>query len=480
MNFLECKFLSQIAEPISFWDEKVWKIMIQFGIIAIALLVGNTLRTKIKFIRNSLVPTTVIGGIILLLLKLIPWFDNLIDKDFMEIITYHTLGLGFIAMALKVNKNSKKDNNKLVIMDTGILTVNGYLLQGALGLLITLVLSLTFMPDLYRAAGLLLPMGYGQGPGQALNFGKVFEADGFVGGASFGLTIAAVGFLFACIGGVIYLNILNKKGKINRLKDNEEDGYVSMKEVSSSDEIPLTESIDKFTMQIIIVLAVYLVVFLVMYGLGELASNYLGNFGTNTVKPLIWGFNFLFGVAIATLFKKIMEILRKKKIMKRQYPNDFMLNRISGFMFDLMIITGIAAIELEDLGNLFIPLIILCVIGGIATLDYLRFVCNKIYPEYPNEAFFSMFGMLTGTASTGMLLLREIDPKFETPAANNLIFQSLPAILFGFPLLLLIPVAAKSVTIAFIILGVIIIMFVAYNIILFRKFIFKKKKVNDM
>ncbi len=31
-----------------------------------------------------------------------------------------------------------------------------------------------------------------------------------------------------------------------------------------------------------------------------------------------------------------------------------------------------------------------------------------------------MFGMLTGTASRGMILLREIDPNYETPAANNL------------------------------------------------------------
>lgn len=476
MSFLECKFLAEVAEPISFWDEKVWNFMIQFGIIAVALLVGNTLRRKIKFIRNSLIPTTVIGGVLLLALKFIPWFDKLIDKDFMEMITYHTLGLGFIAMALKVNESKQKDSNKFVIMDTGILTVNGYLIQGIVGLIITLVLALTFMPELYKAAGLLLPMGYGQGPGQALNFGKVFETDGFVGGASFGLTIAAVGFLFACIGGVVYLNILNKKGKLNRLTDNEDDGKLTMQEVSSSDEIPLTESIDKFTMQVAIVLAVYFLTYITMFGLSELAVDFLGNFGKNTVRPLVWGFNFLFGTAIAALAKILMNFLRKKKIMKRQYPNDFMLNRISGFMFDLMIITGIAAIELEDLGSLFIPLAILCIVGGIVTIVYVRYVCNRIYPEYPNEAFFSMFGMLTGTASTGMLLLREIDPKFETPAANNLIFQSLPAIAFGFPLLLLIPIAGQSFTVAFVVLAILIVMFIVYNIILFRKSIFKKKK----
>ena len=103
-------------------------------------------------------------------------------------------------------------------------------------------------------------------------------------------------------------------------------------------------------------------------------------------------------------------------------------------------------------------------------------MCKKIYPDYPYEAFFSIFGMLTGTASTGMILLREIDPNFETPASDNLVLQQLPAIVFGAPLLLLVGMAGKSITNATIILGVIVLMFILYNFLLLRKQIFKKKK----
>ena len=83
--------------------------------------------------------------------------------------------------------------------------------------------------------------------------------------------------------------------------------------------------------------------------------------------------------------------------------------------------------------------------------------------------------MLTGTASTGMILLREIDPNFETSAADNLVLQQLPAIIFGAPLLLLIGAAGKSVYNCLLILGVIVVMFIIYNVILLRKYIFKKK-----
>lgn len=55
-----------------------------------------------------------------------------------------------------------------------------------------------------------------------------------------------------------------------------------------------------------------------------------------------------------------------------------------------------------------------------------------------------MYGMMTGTISSGVLLLRELDPQMETPAANNLVVGSSFAILFGIPMLILIGMAPKS------------------------------------
>lgn len=87
-----------------------------------------------------------------------------------------------------------------------------------------------------------------------------------------------------------------------------------------------------------------------------------------------------------------------------------------------------------------------------------------------------MFGMLTGTASNGMILLREIDPKFETPAANNLVLQNFPAIAFGFPVLLLLGFAPMGMNHALITLIILLVLFVVFTLFLFRKKYFKKKK----
>ena len=99
----------------------------------------------------------------------------------------------------------------------------------------------------------------------------------------------------------------------------------------------------------------------------------------------------------------------------------------------------------------------MAVFGGIVTFLYLRRMCKKLYPDYSDEGFFSMYGMLTGTISSGVLLLRELDPNFKTPAANNLVSGSSFGIIFGAPVLLLVSLAAKSDLMVFVALALILL-----------------------
>ena len=68
-----------------------------------------------------------------------------------------------------------------------------------------------------------------------------------------------------------------------------------------------------------------------------------------------------------------------------------------------------------------------------------------------------MFGMLTGTISSGVLLLREVDGNFETPAANNLITGSSFGIVLGAPILVLVGLAAKSDTMCLVSMGIMVV-----------------------
>lgn len=462
---------------MNFWEFSlntldVWVLL---GVLVIVFLLANTLRRKVKFIRKSLLPTALIGGLIMLILKSFGLFDKFFDvksmNEFMESVTYHTLGLGVIALTLKSTTKDKNKEAQKQVFNAGLITVNTYLIQAIVGTVFTLLMVVTFFKDLFPASGLLLPLGFGQGSGQANNFGSMFENTyGFIGGQSYGLAIATIGFLVAGIVGVTHINLMKRKG---RIKEHEQTTFTTVEEMVSPDEIPVTEAVDRLTIQIALIMFVYFITFLFMFGIEQLN---IGNFGTNTLKPMIWGFNFLIGSLFAVLLKVIFKNLKKRDLMTRDYPNNYLLNRISGFMFDLMIIAGTAAIEIEVMKYLIIPLLVITLTGTIVTYFYVRKMSYTMFPTYQEEAFISLFGMLTGTNSTGMILLREVDPKFETPAASNLIYQSFYAIALGFPLFLLLGLAPQGINQTLIALAVIIAMFIIFNIILYREKIFKKNK----
>ena len=431
----------------------------QLGIISAILLVSNILRRKLPVIQKLLLPTAVLGGFLLLGLRLTGWIY--IDNALLEMLTYHGLAIGFIALSIRTIRKEKLQNGVgRVGMKSGALIASTYVMQGLLGLIISVALSYTVMPGLFQAAGILLPMGYGQGPGQANNIGTTYESLGFVGGHSFAVSLAAAGFLSACVVGVIYLNYLQRKGEIKRVKqtDDEEILHEGVGVFQDPNEIPISQAVDKLTIQMALVLTVYLITYGVIVGLTSLSSS-LGEGTAHTITQLLWGFNFLIGALIAMLFRSIMFVLRKSKWMTHQYQNNYLLSRISGFFFDLMIVTGIASIDIKQLQILWLPFVLMAVTGAIATFYYLRFICKRLYPDYYYAGLLSMYGMMTGTISSGVLLLREVDPLFKTRASTNLLVGSGFAILLGAPMLLLIGIAPNSTQMTWLTIGLLVVYF---------------------
>jgi ESS family glutamate:Na+ symporter len=443
----------------------LWNIIIQFGIIAAIILISNVLRRKIAFVRNSLMPTAVLGGFILLIVRSVGLFE--FDTKFMEMLIYHGIALGFIAMSLRIPEKFAESKGSLTAPKSGAIIVGSYLIQAILGLIISIGLAYTIMPDMFKAAGILLPMGYGQGPGQANNVGTTYEAAGFIGGRSFGLSLAASGYLCACIIGVIALNVLSRKGKVKRVASAEGMGSAVVESFEDENEIPVAESVDKFSIQVALVLLVYLATYLVTWGITAALTAYLPGVAA-MLNTLLWGFNFIIGSALAILTRVIMKNLKSVKFMTRQYQNNYLLSRISGFFFDAMIVAGIASIRFEDLTGLWLPFALMAVTGGIVTWYFLIWVCKRVYKGYFYEGLLSMYGMMTGTISSGVLLLREIDPQFKTPAANNLITGSSFAIIFGAPMLIFIGLANKSDVMTFITLGLCVVYFILMLLFIFK------------
>ena len=468
-----------ITSGFNFWDNEVWSFIVTIAVLFGGMMLANFCRRKISFLRKSLIPSSVLGGFIILAIDTgyeAIFSHSMFDLTTLEALTYHGLGLGFVALAWRHLDGVKGKKARRDVFNTSTVTVGGYLIQAIVGLLITILLS--YVTKCFPAGGILLPMGYGQGPGQAFNWGATYENQyGFISGKSYGLAIAAMGFVSACVGGVFYLNKMRRNGDPRaQVRNAEELEELSAEKITGANEIPLSESMDKLTVQFALVFTTYIVAYFSMWVVYKYLLAPAGGFLLNTVNPLIWGFNFLIGTAWAILFKNIGIKLRAKGIMRREYTNNFMLNRISGLMFDIMVAASIAAIDLSAFKQkeFWLPLLAVCLAGAVVTYFYTQHICRKLFPDYADEMFLTMYGMLTGTASTGIILLREIDPYYKTPSSHNLIYQNLWSIVLGAPMLLLLGFAARSLTWAWLSLLIVTVLFAMILMLQFRDKLKKK------
>ncbi len=441
----------------------LWTFVIQLGLIAAAILTAHFLHRTIKPIRKAMMPVAVLAGFLLLIAK---YLGLRLDEDLLEMLVFHGIGLGFIAMSLRVPPKAEGKGGSLTGFKSGAVIVSTYLAQGAVGLLISLILSYTLMPDLFKASGLLLPMGYGQGPGQANNVGSTYEALGFEGGRSFGMAIAAAGYLVACTVGVVIINVLKRNNKLT-MPERLPYAQLAQDYFDSDCSADLSASLDVLSLQAALVLLVYLATYLVTRSLTSLIAAAAPG-AADTVSPLLWGFNFIIGSALAIGLRVLLDKRNEESKRVLRYQNNFLLNRISGFFFDIMIVAGIASISLEDIRGLWLPFVLMAVLGGIVTWVHLRIVCKKVYPAYYYQGLISMFGMLTGTISSGVLLLREIDPDLSTPAANNLITGSSFGIILGAPILVLVSLAARSGLLCWATLGIALLYYAFLCFLIYR------------
>lgn len=449
----------------------VWSFLVQLGLLMIFLLAGNIMRRKIPFFRKCLVPSALLGGAMLLIVNIIgkQLGFALVDNRLMQVITYHCLAIGFAAMTLKNEKSTHK-TSKAQVFEFGALQGGTYMLQAFVGLGVTIVMFLITRYGeqiISYVCGLILPLAFGQGPGNALSWDINFtntEAAQFAGNGSFGLSLASIGFVVASVFGILYINI--HKHRDNLKIRNQKPVEQTISQEDSVEEIPDNESVDKFTLQAGFVALAYALSFGFMCLLGVISDF------TNSIA---WGFNFLWASLVAMAIKAVVKRLRRHKLMNREYINNYQMDRISGFAFDIMIVAGVAAIEINDIKNYILPIIILSLLGTVITYGYIRKATKECFPGFEHEMFLMSFGTLTGTASNGMILMKETDPYLRTPTSSLYILSNFPAMVMIAPLLLLLGFAGKSLTNAIIACVIFFILWLIYTIFLFRRRIFKKK-----
>lgn len=425
-----------------------WSLMLDLGIISGALLFGTFLRARVRFFQKYLIPNALTAGFLLLVVYnfVFPAVGIGLTSERLGEMVYHLLNISFIAMTLR-RPPKKELGRKSSLFPTSVAVISQFAVQSFGGLLITILFISTIYPGLFPSFGFLMPLGFVQGPGQAYAIGKGWEAMGFTGAGTVGLTFAAIGFLWACFGGVFLINYGIRKGWVNRdqiaiLKSRDvRTGVYQQHEEKpvGSRLVTETEAIDSMSYHIGLVFFVYLLSYLSLKGITFLLG-LLGPMGYELGVNL-WGINFVFSALVAMLVRAVAGAL------KISYTFDnHSLSRISGLSVDIMVTAAIGAISLVIVGKYIVQILLMSTFAGIMALWLVPWFCSRIFTDHQFQRMLMIYGVSTGTMPTGLALLRVIDPNFETPVASDYMFSTGITFILAIPLILSLNLPAYSYT----------------------------------
>lgn len=428
-----------------FWQGGfVADLLIIISLIAVASLI----RKNVKPLRTLGVPDALVaGGIGLLLGPTVLGVLNF-DGTHLEGLVYHGLALIFITVSLQSGAKGEKTGTARSIAFAIPVTIA---MQAVLGLSLVLLWNTVTGSEaaegLHPGVGLMLPLGFSQGPGTALALGSGWESQGFTNGGQIGLIFAAVGFAWCCVAGVALVAIARRRGWVAEPGSAEDPAVQAMQAAQAAQggdganenaagpkrRTLEVGSLEPLTSQLVAVAVIYLAV----YGLLELLTPLAPEKHRNT----LWAFHFIFATFLALGTRALLA----KVLPPEKNPlDDRLLARMSSLVVDLTTACALAAVNFGVVMAYAGPIMAFTLTGGVLTALWVVWVSRRAFPVLSFHHGIVTFGAMTGTTTTGMALVRMIDPELRTQAARNYVLGSAGAAFLSLPMLAFIPFAVTG------------------------------------
>lgn len=396
------------------------------GIMAVLLLISIFLRKHIKLFKKTLMPASIIAGVlgfILMNIGVIP-----IEQKVFEELAFHIMNLSFMSITLASTRKEEENQSKkafkgglwLALMWSGLYSLQAFC-GGVIG-------------ELFQAAGFdfsgflgsLNASGFAQGPGQALAIGRTWESFQIADAAQIGCFYAAVGYLSATLVGVPICNALRKKQIITNCageyeKEMEYGVYIERGKIMGY-QTSHRCNLDTLTTHIAILMGTYLLTYLVVKALCSVIPD-------KSTADNLYNMMFIWGIFAANIVRVFMRKTRCDYLIDRELQTS-----ITNFMTDTLIVACMMSISVQMIARYMIPIFFVCVV--VVTLTAIvGFTLAARSGKYYAERFMALFGFATGTAVTGMLLLRMADSEYKTSVAEEIVWwnilQMLTAIVMG-------------------------------------------------
>lgn len=390
--------------------------------VAILLLVGVALRAHILWVQKLFLPASIIAGLLALLLgpnglSWLPLSSNIAQYPGI-LITFIFGSLALNSGKFKFSTAVKRAGNMWSYSAIGMIGMYSG------GVFLTLLILQRIWPDIPDGFGLLLAAGFIGGHGTAAAVGGIFESNGWAGATSLAMTSATIGVLVSILGGVWIIRQNVKRGKSNFISDFDSLS-VELRTGLVPDEKRVKTDLETVSSMTIDPLLFHGVMVLIVSGLSfwcQAAIKEVFDFPAPT-----FALAFIIGLVVNALLSKL-------KV--KPYINPSVINSIGGASTDMLVVFGIASINLAVAGQYFAPLALLMVFGVWFSYVMLKYISPKFYAQFCFEKSIFGWGWFTGTVAMGIALLRIVDPKSESKTLDE----------FGFAYIMTAPLEMMVIT----------------------------------
>lgn len=385
---------------------------------SILILIAHIIRSKVKFIQNLYIPSSLLAGFLGLALG--PYGVNYLtfsnkasgySSAFM-VIVFSAIAYGSFSL-VKHNKNENKENLKsfkgealkrilALYVYRSIVSIVVYIVPIIIGIYV--INRFQLLPEGFT---ILVGGGFVGGHGTNAAFSSVITQNtGWLDANDIGMTFATIGILLGLIGGIIQIKIAtNRKytyfiNKFESLPQQYKTGFLE-----ENERIPLAET----TVSSIALdpLAWNFIMVMIPTGLAYATIGHVRKI-FETVPTYLWAF------LIAILLIQILKITNLGK-----YVDKNCIQRISSTATEYLVFFGVAGIKISIVIEFAMPIIILSIVALISLLIFMYTLAPRLNNYYWFERSIFVYGYCTGVYAIGLTLLRIVDPNSKSKTLED-------------------------------------------------------------
>jgi glutamate:Na+ symporter, ESS family len=297
--------------------------------------------------------------------------------------------------------------------------------QYVVGLLLALlVLGPVFGID--PIAGALIEIGFEGGHGTAAGMAQAFEAAGFPEGTDMALGLATVGLVLGVLIGTVLINWAVRRGEVSILEPGEDQ---PAEQAPGRSEIELSEAdkADVLKQKAMSGLATDgMSIQLGLIGLA-IVIGWLMLEGLRLVESITWGgdlFTYVPLFPLAMIGGLVIQLLIHRFGLERLVVRS-QVARVGGVALDLTIVTALASLSLQAIGDNMGPFLLLALAGTAWCVFGILVIAPRVIPYNWFERGIGDFGQSMGMTVSGLLLMRMADPENRSGAMDSFGYKQL-------------------------------------------------------